>query len=368
MAGLRACNEKLRCSMKGIPYIPPEERFVWATPAVFYYIGFMATWAICDASRKYNMMMWPPSLVFFHDNRCTFYDWRHEVEESGERAFRLVFSQRGRLRKERKEYSRIVETICKLSDSITPKYLRRLKEDELITFYSDYCRQFREFWYRAIIAELTGYGAEAYLSREITPQKYGPHAEEILNILTSPSEFSFFQEEEMTLLSLLRKIKAPSNSITRYQQWRRFLSDHPHFLLLLQEHARKYNWILNSYASCEPLPVSYFYRKAWQIVQKQEPAVQIRTIRQKAFALKRKRCKVINSLPQRRELRLFATHAGTAVSWHDHKKGVQLKIQRGLHYFLKEFSRRFEVEFQHFLSLFHWEIDDFCVLVFWMKK
>ncbi|MFH1111660.1 MAG: PEP-utilizing enzyme [Patescibacteria group bacterium] len=340
--------------MTKIPIIPIENRFSWIVPAKLYYLGLMAVWAVYGAYQKYHLG-WPQGWLFFANNeKCYFYDYLSEVHKNGLKTLELRYKKNGRLKNIKKEYQKIVKILEIKSDKITPELLKRLPTNRLVTLYNNYLKLFKEFWLRAIFAELSGYGSEAYLNKNITTRLF-KDKNEAVNILIKPSDYSFFQKEQIELLKILKEVKI-SPRFKKYQDWFRYLNNHHNLKNRIDEHSEKYNWINNSYKSCRPLPQLYFYKKAREELKDNNPSMTLAKIKNNFIKGETERQKILHCIPSG-NLKNYAAKAGECVAWHDDKKGRQLKFQRAFHYFIREFSRRFKIHFEDLLNCLPAEID-----------
>lgn len=341
--------------MKKILIIPPENRFSWIVSAKLYYLGLMASGAIYSAYQKYKLG-WPQGWLFFENNeKCYFYDYLSEVHKNGLKTLELRYKTNGRLKNIKKEYQGIVGVLDREADRITPSLLKKLTTKQLVIWYKKYLKLFKEFWLRAIFAELSGYGSESYLNKKITAKLF-KNKDEAISILIKPSDYSFFQKEQVDLLKILKEVKIGFH-VKKYTDWLKYLNNHQNIKNKIDKHSDKYNWISNSYESCQPQSSSYFYKKAWEIVSGQfSISLLLQRIRSNFVKGETERKRMLRNIPSG-NLKVYFVRAGECVAWHDDKKGRQLKFQRTFHYFLKEFASRYRLAFKDLLNCLPAEID-----------
>lgn len=341
--------------MKKIPIIPIEERFSWIVPSKPYYLGLMIKWGIFSMYKKYQLS-WPEAWVFFENNsKAYFYDYANEVTNCGLNILDKRYKKNGQLRNAKQEYKKIVSILNSESDKINLQQLKKLNNKELINKYKYFLSLLKEFWFHGILAELSGYGSEAYLNKNVTYKSF-PNRDEIINTLLKLSDYSFHQKEEIEMLQILINAKI-NKKINEYNDWLEYLKTHKILKEKIDNHAEKYNWINNGYASCEPQKKSFFYKSFWQAINsKEKPKNKLAKITKDFKVGEINRKKVLSKIPPG-ELKIYAKRADGSVNWHDDKKAKQLKFQRSLHYFLKDIARRHKLDFNKLLNCLPSEID-----------
>lgn len=300
-----------------------------------YYSLLAADSLIVGVHKRFGIG-WPGGDMFFYNNdQLIWYGSQKAVDQKGVNTARLIYGKGGRLRMMRKWYDDYVRQLAKKREQLTPGYLRNLNDKALIAAYKQFIELYQHWWHTAVHPETIGYGISAYLEKPI--KKLSPkNSGEVLTILSSPADYSFYQKEEIDLLEILSK---PSSDQKE----------------LIKKHAEKYNWILNNYATGKPIDAVYFENRTKELSQRDDPKQLLDDITTQFNSTQRKRQQIIDKLPEG-ETKLFASKLGKAVAWHDDRKSWQLRSQTTMHYFLLEFSRHFSMALDDMLQLRHEEL------------
>ncbi|MFH1890420.1 MAG: PEP-utilizing enzyme [Candidatus Kuenenbacteria bacterium] len=350
--------------MPQIPVIPIKDRFQWGPiPAVPYYLILVGLKMVFETHRKYGIG-WPEGLLFFYNaDKCLWYGRQKETDNNGIRAADLVYGKNCRLSFVRSRYLKYRAELKKEREKILQKGLKYLSGKELLNYYQKFIALYENFWQMAIYPELIGYGTGAYLSKYVPKFFSESQINDILAVLTSVNDFTFFQKEEVALLKIIKKINISSGQIKKLKNQKAFrawlIKKYPEVHELVKAHTLEYNWLLNNYSTGEPLKDSYFYDRICEFLRvSKNTSLELRKIKKQFKQTKDKRDQIIQNLSQGK-LKFYASICGDAVAWHDDRKSWQLRSQTVLHYFLQEFSKRHKVKFDDLLYLLPEELEKF---------
>ena len=113
-------------------------------------------------------------------------------------------------------------------------------------------------------------------------------AEEYLEILSAPVKFSFFQQEELDLLKL------------------DYIKNKNEFKKILNQHAGKYCWLLNSYGGNRILKPKYFEGRLKELLKEKKAETLITEVRRVIKNNKKRKIELIKKLKLSKEIVLIA--------------------------------------------------------------
>ena len=159
--------------------------------------------------------------------------------------------------------------------------------------------------------------------------------------MSAPIKFSFFQKEELDLL----KIGLVKNKDERRD--------------LLENHAQKYHWILNSYGGNRILRTGYFSNKLKKLLKKGSAEDLIKDIKTniKNNIIRKKR--LYKKLKLNKEVILMAEQLSQSIWWQDLRKGYIWRMQYFWDKFLYEITKRSNYNFKELQWAYASELIDF---------
>ncbi|MBU0707533.1 hypothetical protein KKG41_04140 [Patescibacteria group bacterium] len=345
--------------MSGLETIPEKDRFQWGPiPAVPYFLLFAGLGVVQKAYQKYRSW-WPKGhLVVFDKNKGIWYGQQKEIDQHGLKAADIFYSHPPRLAQLKKEYRHCLKVIQESRRLIKQYGLKKLSTKELLDLYRVLSDVYSHFWAITIQPELATYGLSAYFEKHI-PKYFS--AEEVIKaqtVLTSSSDFSFYQKEEIEFLNVLKSLRPSKRTVecaTSFKAW--LQKQKPEVMNKFKEHTQEYSWLLNNYARGQSLPNIYFFQRAVNTFQEKEsPATKINRIQKRFRDNEKVRRQLIKKIPAGK-LKHYATKViGNAVAWQDDRKGWQFRVQEVLYIFLNEFANRKKVNVNDLLYLTHPEV------------
>ena len=182
--------------------------------------------------KVFNGEYWPHGLFISKGGNMVWVNEYPELRQCGRSVFlHYMFDKSGR-QKVWNGWLRDLGALKKWEskfDSI--KGLSALSEKSFIVLWSEMREILLNFWTNILVPEMGNYGGDGMLEEELGNYiKNENEVSQVLEILTSPEEPSFFKQEEMDL------VKADD----------------------LSEHSRKYFWLRNSYNGTEVLSTGFF--------------------------------------------------------------------------------------------------------------
>lgn len=269
---------------------------------------------------------WPENVIYFEKEKLTFFCEKEKLYENGETIFRkLVLNNRkfqenykkweSALKKFKKEYAKILQT-----------NLPKLNDERLESIFLDFSELYRKnFWYYGILPEISGWGGERLLGKELGKVIKNKHDIIcVLEKLAAPEEYSFYQREELDLLS----IKQEKNGKKRASK--------------MQSHQKKYFWMLNSYHSAKIIPISHF-KKILKGVSTEEAKVRMDRIRRNKNEAKKAKKYIIKKYKLSNYVLKISQRLTFCVWWQDIRKSYIFRANHVISLFIKEFARRYKI-------------------------
>ncbi|MFA4937263.1 MAG: PEP-utilizing enzyme [Patescibacteria group bacterium] len=280
-----------------------------------------AGWHINSLSMKYA---WPESYTIYHKQRMLFINNLGPLHQSGGKAFRDIFLAR----KDKKYWliwQKVVSDLFKFCKHLSAKILRKLSNQELETEWYKFNKLVYNFWEIGILPEMSAYGAEPLLKKALTKERLSANRiNSAFSVLSAPIRPLFYQEEEIALLQLAKKLNKND------------------FDLLLTKHQQKFYWLANSYYRTEILSNNYFLRRV-----KEKGKLGVRKELKKLSSyfkdIKKKKTAYLTSLKNRRLIKNLANKLSYCIWWQDQRKKYIFQYLHYLDLFLKEFARRSRV-------------------------
>lgn len=275
---------------KKIPFNPNEELFRWGPALMRFYFNSDFEGILTRLPIVFPGEYWPHGLFISKGANMVWVNGYPEINKCG----RSIFLHHMLPKKARKkvwegwlEDLKLLETWEKKIDAIKPS---GLSEKDFISLWFEMKEVLLSFWTHILVPELGNYGADTLLEEEL--RKFIKNKNEIsiaMEILTSPEEPSFFQQEEIDLF------KARD----------------------LAKHAKKYSWLRNSYNETEVLPVSFFEERKREL--KDDPE---RIFKKKQKEVRKNKLDLKKKYKLPKKVMDIADAFVKGVEWQDARKAV----------------------------------------------
>ena len=296
-----------------LPFLKTAKIFRWGPiPGKYFYVSELEDAVFKDYSNIYSGERWPNTLFLFKEKRMVWVNDLEELEKSGKDVFvRYMLNQRAR-GKLKETWLKAVKKLSNFEKKIDDLYLADLSDDNLRDLWQEFYNLIIEFWLPTVPSELSGYGSGKLLEEKL--RKYVKDEAEIptvLEILTTPENPSFYQEEEIDL--------ARTKDI--------------------EKHAKKYFWLRNSYSGAENLQADFFIKR------KKELHLDIKKlIEDRSAGIKSKKRKAIQKYELSEEVKDIAKALVDGIEWQDERKKYIFIYTHYKELFLKEVARRFNYD------------------------
>ena len=187
--------------MKKPPLNPKTELFRWGPiPGRFLYCSVFVDINVKPFRKKYSGYGWPRTLFLFGgDKRMLWVDEYPALRRDCLKVFIHYLLPVKTREKIYQTWHKEVKRLLHWHKRIESVDLRKLTNKELLFFWREYHKDYRDFWIDGMIPELGGYGADKLLEEKL--KSFVPDSElnNALEVLTAPTRLSFYQEEEMDL-------------------------------------------------------------------------------------------------------------------------------------------------------------------------
>jgi len=292
-----------------LPFDPQDEIFRWGPiPGRFLYGSPFIEVHLGIFKKKYNEN-WPESIFLLKNGQYLWLNKAKDLEIAGRRVFIRYLLSVSERQKIYSEWLKIVSLLNELYKKIELQNLSHVSNPALYKLWNEFNNLYIKFWTSGSIPELANYGSIGYLEENL--QAYIADKEErirALEILTAPTDLSFYQEEEVDLSQT---------------------SD-------LTEHQKKYFWLKNSYSGTKVLTVSFFRNRKKSLPNNLEREIdkKIKLTIQRKGKLKEK-----YGLPN--ETLDISEAITDGVSWQDKRKKYIFIASHYIDLMAKEVARRF---------------------------
>ncbi len=316
---------------------PDRKLFKWGPIEfrLFYGSFFMNT--IWLKIHKLYSWSWPSLLSVFKNGKVTMVLDDGKLRASGMKYFNKYFLNQENFRKHWQKYLEWIEQFKIFIKKLEKVNLSEINDDQLVVLFEKYFDLQKKFWLIAHVPEIANLGGERmFLNKLNSINKDKAEAE--LEILSTPDKYSFFQKEELELLKI------------------GLIKDERRMKSVLDRHAKKYSWLLNSYGGNRLLDSKYFENRLNKSVKRGNVDKQIRKIQNVAIGNKRRKEKLLQKF--NKEIKVISKQLSYSIWWQDHRKSYIWRMHYWDDRLLKEISKRKEVSYNDLVWFWPKEICD----------
>ncbi len=316
-----------------------KELFKWGPIKLrlIYPSFFMET--LCSYVIKYDSWPWPPNLCIFKDGKGVWIVGDLTLSQVGLKYFKKYFLNLKNYQKHWQKWERWIEEYEETATGLGQLNFKKLTNKELYKYLKDFYDLEIRFWLIVHVPEIANWGGE-YLLKNKLEKLFKDRANEYLEILSAPIKLSFFQQEELDLLKI-----GPIKDKNEKQK-------------ALENHTKKYFWILNSYGDNRILKKEYFEKKLKDLLKNSSPKTKIREIKNIIENNKKRKRRLIKKLKLNKEIILIADQLSQSIWWQDLRKGYIWRMNFYLDKFLKEIERRTNWNFSQLVWCWAYELLD----------
>ncbi len=307
-----------------LPFDSTKDVFRWGpVPGAFFYVSVFTEVHFKHFREKYNEN-WSETFFLFKDKRMFWVNNAPDVVLAGEKVSLRYMSPENTRQKIYAEWKQSVEKLRIIEKKIDSTGVASLSDLELLKLWNEFHESYIAFWTTGSVPELANYGSVEYLEKKLADLISDTNERaEALQILTAPTQVSFYQEEEIAL--------SQANDLSAHQQ--------------------NYFWLKNSYAGTEMLPISFFAERKSKLSSALE-----KNIEQKFREDEKNKKQVQKQYGLTKEIMDVAEAICAGIGWQDERKKYLLIILRYLDAMAGEAARRFGYTRNDFDNLWYFEI------------
>lgn len=305
------------------PLDPKAELMKWGPVPMYEYFGDIFPGLITGFEREYGYI-WPTALVLYKDGRMIWIEDEKAVWKEGGRLFMDRIFPRNVREEDEAKWVRVRDVLVAEEERINAIDLTSLSTEDLRAAWNSFHAKLVDFWTHSTATEFANYGSMPILKAEIAETVPESELGSVMETLTAPEEFSFYQREEIEL--------SRTNDIGGHQ--------------------KKYFWISNSYSHVEVVPVEKFAER------KAELPVDLETKAMQRIAdVKQKKSEVITQYGLSDRAVKIAEGICRALSLQDDRKEGIWRFIHTAHMLLKEAARRYNFSYDDARFFFVHEIE-----------
>ena len=263
----------------------------------------------------YEGIGWPDIIGYFEENTVLFILDFPKLRVNGQKLFSKYFENPDLYEKEYGKFLAVIEKISGMEKEVNGD-LSHKSDEELTELLKTWDQINLDLWVYGYLPEVANYGQEQVIKQRLE-EMYPDKAMEYFEIITAPSELSFFQKEELEFLKL-KLLDNPSEK--------------------LQEHASKYYWLRNSYGEVKTLDAAYFQDELGNL-SKEDSVEKIKEIEAYTSEIKNRKLQLDIDPGVTAQAELLAQ----MVWWQDYRKQFIFIANHITSQFMKEISKRNEL-------------------------
>lgn len=287
--------------LNNINISPNKELFIWgpidAKPVYpdIWYSG------LTKFGKRF--VAWPSFLMWVHEEKIIFICEYQPLRDIGEENFKKFILVDNEFKKNYDEWQKIIKELLKYLTANSKIKIEKMNADELRDIFNKFFSIYQKFWVVGLLPELSNWGGEQMLRRELSRKiKNEKEFSFVLERLSAPEDYSFYQEEELDLLKL-----------------KKFENDAQKLDKMLKEHQQKFFWLLNSYHHSQILSVEHF-KKELNALSAKEASDKLRKIEslKKNILLEKKKLFAKYRLSE--DVEKIAHRLAFCIWWQDNRK------------------------------------------------
>jgi len=268
-------------------------------------------------------------LGLFYKEKMVFVLENEALMESGRRNFKKYVLNDNNFKKYFNKWNSHLKKYLMFQSIVTKENLKTFNNQQLKKVFEKWSELYLEFWTVGLIPEVSNWGGEDILSKELEKKVSAKDFIKVFERLSAPEKLSFYQTAELDLLELKKYAKNKKifeNKIDQYQ--------------------KKHFWILNSYHHTRVLSKDYF-KKELSSYSSKKASQHIKQLLSFSKNTKIEKQKIFKKHRLGPDIKKIANRLSFCIWWQDYRKYYIFLANHHLDIFLKEFSRRFKIPFKN---------------------
>ncbi len=298
-------------------------------------------------------------LVYYKDHRLMDYISKRSLEKMALLYYNKQRRSSGFLEKLYSAWMRKqVARLLKMKRDVFGKKLAELSDKELAGLFREFNKTYLDFWHEAIFLDSFDYYGEIIKNEMIRKENKMINSEEVEKLL-SPPRASFLQKERIDLANLAEKImrrKDLKKTLIRQKNWLETAKKFPVLRKKLSEHAKKYHWLRNDYASVEYLDEEYFYKNLRALLRDKKALKEERRMIRTLKRLSAEKRKILEKRKLSKTFASVSTFLAFLGNFRDARKSYNQMGSSVVEKFVLEFSRRTKLDKKDIEEMFWWEL------------
>lgn len=316
---------------------PKKELFKWGPTEFKLIYGSFFIETILTRVCNYYPWHWPANLCIFDHGKTVWINDNLELKKVGLKYLKKYFLNLENYKTHWQKWEEWTKEHEKTAQELEQVKLQNISDKEFYNLLRHFYDFNIRFWLIVHVPEIANWGGEYLLTNKLK-SLFKEKFEEYLEILSAPIKFSFFQQEELDLLSL--------DSI----------KDKKEFQKKLKQHAKEYHWLLNSYGGNRILKVDYFADKLKELLKEKSAKQKIKEIKDNVKKNKTRKDRLIKKLRLSKNLVLIAEQLSQSIWWQDLRKGYIWQMNYFWDKFLQEIAKRTDWKFNELQWCYGFEI------------
>lgn len=281
-----------------------RKQLVWERPCRLH-IVFIAAEAVVLPQIKHFGWGWPTTYGFFRRGMVKFVWNMKDMTENGLHILNN-FMDKEYFDEKISIWKKLCKQMYDFFGRLDETTFEDLSDSELITLYANYNKLYVDWWGFGQVSESIGFGAEYVLRQIVNNDKY--------HILTAPIDKSYTKIEEDEIIELA--IEAKENGIGSVKD-------------KINEHAKKYYWLQNSFYECKVLSEEFFAERVKKAINDKIEYENLDEVKQKKETL-------MKQLKFRDDYKRLVQLADYFTAFQDLRKEIALKANHYVQLFVNQ--------------------------------
>ncbi|MBI5530295.1 MAG: hypothetical protein HY918_02230 [Candidatus Doudnabacteria bacterium] len=271
------------------------------------------------------------------NDKGTFYWRKAGLEKNGIASIKKWVLPGEKRKKIEKIYYSYVKQLNGIVKKINAVSFSASKNNEIKNLALEWHRLYYQFWCLTDVFEVANYGAPVLLKSALAKLVPADKVETLLEILLAPEKLSFNQLSQKELLEC--KLKAKTSA---------------HLDKLLEDYAKKWFWLNNSYFGSKDLNKKYFYNRIRKLSLKKIKD-EYKEIVSYPSKIKKQKSKISKEYKIPSQTRKLAHALSSSIWLQDHRKGMAWRSSSVITILSKHLANRLEVPLPDIL---HYSADE----------
>ncbi|MBS4036385.1 MAG: hypothetical protein KGZ85_18125 [Ignavibacterium sp.] len=301
-------------------------------------------------------------LVCFVENGEFSYSYEEkDMKKIGDFIFNKTYQDQNFLGQIIKKWRYFLNRYYKFCRKLDEVDFKKIDNNQFKELFEKFCNFYYDAYSFGLLADpFAAYADEKfpkYLNQIVKEEDKGK-IYEYFSKLTESEKKTFFIEEKEGLLKIFLYVQNNKSSIN-YKNFDFFLKKDKHFIKLINNHVKKYHWLLNNYARVKKISANFFIKEIKQLIKKGDnPRKLIKEIKERFEILNKRKQELIKRLGGDKKLKIFVLMMESFSCMQDQRKKSNLLANHYLIIFLRELSRRTKISYDDLVYIYPPELSE----------